>query len=168
MKKPLYVLILEDNPGDAELAVRQLKREGFSVKWTRVETEKAFREGLKGSPDLILADYVVPSFMGIDALRLKSETAPDIPLIITSGTIGEEIAVECMKLGAADYVLKDKLFRLGTAVKRALEEARVYRERRQAEQALQKRTHDLGERLKELKCLYGISSLIGKDYKESP
>jgi len=163
MKKLLSILILEDNPNDAELAVRQLEREGFSVKWTRVETEKAFREGLKGSPDLILADYVVPSLMGIDALRLKSETAPGIPLIITSGTIGEETAVECMKLGAADYVLKDKLFRLGTAVKRALEEARVYRERRQAEQALQKRTHDLVERLKELKCLYGISSLIGKE-----
>ena len=67
-----------------------------------------------------------------------------------------------MKLGAADYVLKDRLFRLGTAVKRALEEARVYRERRQAEQALQKRTHDLGERVKELSCLYNISNLVQK------
>ena len=136
MKKPLHVLILEDNPNDAELVVRQLEREGFSVKWTRVETEKAFREELKGSPDLILADYVVPSFMGIDALSMKMERAPDIPLIMVSGKIGEETAVECMKLGAADYVLKDKLFRLGTAVKRALEEARAYRERRQIQDEL--------------------------------
>ena len=133
MKKPLHILILEDNPNDAELAVRQLEREGFSVKWTRVETEKAFREGLKGNPDLILADYSVPSFSGIEALRVKVERAPDIPFIVISGTIGEEIAVECMKLGAVDYVLKDKLFRLGTAVKRVLEEARIYRERRQAD-----------------------------------
>ncbi len=163
MKKQLLdLLILEDNPNDAELAVRQLEREGFSVKWTRVETEKAFQEGLKGNPDLILADYVVPSFMGIDALSMKMGRAPDIPLIILSGKIGEQTAVECMKLGAADYVLKDRLFRLGTAVKRALEEARVYRERRQAEQALQKRTHDLGERVKELSCLYNISNLVQK------
>ena len=114
MKKLLHILILQDNPNDAELAVRQLEREGFSVKWTRVETEKAFREGLEGNPDLILADYVVRSFMGIDALSMKMGEAPDIPLIIFSGGIGEETAVECMKLGAADYVLKDKLFRLGT------------------------------------------------------
>ncbi len=93
MKKLLSILILEDNPNDAELIVRQLEREGFSVKWTRVETEKAFQEGLKGNPDLILADYVVPSFGGIDALRIKTERAPDIPLVMVSGKIGEETAV---------------------------------------------------------------------------
>ncbi len=160
MKKQLLdLLILEDNPNDAELAVRQLEREGFSVKWTRVETEKAFQEGLKGNPDLILADYVVPSFGGIDALSMKMGRAPDIPLIMVLGKIGEEVAVKCVKLGAVDYVLKDKLFRLGAAVNRALEEARVYRERGQAEQALRKRTRDLDERIKELSCLYAISDL---------
>ncbi len=161
MKKQLLdLLILEDNPDDTELAVRQLEREGFTVKWTRVETKKAFQEGLKGNADLILADYVVRSFMGIDALSMKMGEAPDIPLIILSGEISEETAVECMKLGAADYVLKDKLFRLGTVVKRAIEEARVHGAEWQTLKSLQEKTHDLSERLKELRCLYGISDLI--------
>jgi len=163
MKKQLLdLLILEDNPDDTELAVRQLEREGFTVKWTRVETKKAFQEGLKGNADLILADYVVRSFMGIDALSMKMGEAPDIPLIILSGEISEETAVECMKLGAADYVLKDKLFRLGTVVKRAIEEARVHGAEWQTLKSLQEKTHDLSERLKELRCLYGISDLIEK------
>jgi len=161
MKKQLLdLLILEDNPDDTELAVRQLEREGFTVKWTRVETKKAFQEGLKGNADLILADYVVRSFMGIDALSMKMGEAPDIPLIILSGEISEETAVECMKLGAADYVLKDKLFRLGTVVKRVIEEARVHGAEWQTLKSLQEKTHDLSERLKELRCLYGISDLI--------
>jgi len=161
MKKQLLdLLILEDNPDDTELAVRQLEREGFTVKWTRVETKKAFQEGLKGNADLILADYVVRSFMGIDALSMKMGEAPDIPLIILSGEISEETAVECMKLGAADYVLKDKLFRLGTVVKRAIEETRVHGAEWQTLKSLQEKTHDLSERLKELRCLYGISDLI--------
>jgi len=98
--------------------------------------------------------------MGIDALSMKMGEAPDIPLIIFSGGIGEETAVECMKLGAADYVLKDKLFRLGTVVKRALEETRVHGAEWQTLKSLQEKTHDLSERLKELRCLYGISDLI--------
>jgi len=163
MKKQLLdLLILENNPDDTELAVRQLEREGFTVKWTRVETKKAFQEGLKGNADLILADYVVRSFMGIDALSMKMGEAPDIPLIILSGEISEETAVECMKLGAADYVLKDKLFCLGTVVKRAIEEARVHGAEWQTLKSLQEKTHDLSERLKELRCLYGISDLIEK------
>ena len=131
MKKLVHILIHEDNSDDAELAVRQLEREGFSVKWTRVETEEAFRQGLRGSPDLILADYSVPPFSGIEALRIKLEGAPDIPLIIISGTIGEETAVKCMRLGASDYVLKDKLFRLGPVVQRVLEETRTHLLQRQ-------------------------------------
>ena len=162
MKKLLHILILENNPNDAELAVRQLESEGFSVKWTRVETGTAFEEGLEGNPDLILADYVVPSFMGIDALNMKMGKAPDIPLIILSGEISEETAVACMKLGAADYVFKDRLFRLGTVVQRALEEARVHGSEWEKIKSLQTQTRDLGERLKELRCLYGVSGLIEK------
>ncbi|GAI35213.1 unnamed protein product, partial [marine sediment metagenome] len=135
-KKPLNLLILEDNPDDAELVVKQLEREGFTVEWRRVGTENAFREGLEKNPDLILADYIVPSFGGIDALKIKEKVAPDIPLIMVSGKIGEEIAVECVKFGATDYVLKDKLFRLGTVVKRAFEEVEVYRAQRDTEEAL--------------------------------
>jgi len=148
-KKPLNLLILEDNPGDAELAVRQLEREGFTVEWRRVETENAFREGLKKNPDLILVDYVVPSFGGMDALKMKQKIAPEIPLIMVSGKIGEEIAVESMKFGAADYVLKDKLFRLGTVVRRALEKARTYRARKKAKEELKKYQEHLEELVEE-------------------
>ena len=135
-KKPLRLLILEDNSDDAELAVQQLEREGFIVEWSRVETEKAFREALGEKPDLILADYALPSFSGIGALEIQQEIAPEIPLVIISGTVGEEVTVECIKFGATDYVLKGRLFRLGPVVKRALEEAKVYRARKRAEEAL--------------------------------
>jgi DNA-binding NtrC family response regulator len=136
-KETLNLLILEDNPADAELAVRELEKEGFVVKWSLVETEEAFREALNQRPEVILADYSLPSFDGFSALKIKQEIVPEIPLVILSGTIGEEIAVECIKSGATDYVLKDKLFRLGPVIKRALEEAQVYRERKQARESLQ-------------------------------
>ena len=135
-KKPLHLLILEDSPDDAELAVKELEREGFTIEWSIVDTEKAFREAIEKKPDLILVDYVVPSFSGTDALKMQQEIAPEIPLIIYSGTIGEEIAVECMKSGAVDYVLKDRLFRLGPALKRALGEAEAYRARKRAEEQI--------------------------------
>jgi PAS domain S-box-containing protein/putative nucleotidyltransferase with HDIG domain len=115
----LHLLILEDNPDDAELAVKELEREGFDVKWTRADTEETFRKAF---------DYFVPSFDAMAALQMYRQLKLEIPLIIFSGTIGEEIAVECMKLGATDYVLKDNLSRLGPVVKRALEEIKICRE----------------------------------------
>ena len=135
-KKKLHLLILEDNPADAELAVRELEKEGFVVEWSLVETEEDFREALNKRPDIILADYSLPSFDGLSALKIKQETVPEIPLILISGKIGEELAVECIRLKVTDYVLKDKLFRLGPVVKRALEEAEEHRERKQAEKEL--------------------------------
>lgn len=149
-KIPLHLLILEDRPDDTELAVRELEREGFILKWSRVETEKAFREALEKKTDLILADYTLPSFDGMTALKIKQEITPTIPLIILSGTINEEMAVGCMKAGAADYILKDRLFRLGPVVKRVFEEAETYRARKQAEEEL----HQSFERLQ--KILDGI------------
>ena len=113
-KESLHLLILEDNPTDAELAIRELEREGFVVKWSLVETEEAFREALNQRPEVILADYSLPAFDGLSALKIKQEIVPEIPLVILSGSIGEEFAVECIKAGATDYVLKDKLFRLGS------------------------------------------------------
>jgi len=133
----LHLLILEDNPADAELAIRELKKEGFVVEWSLVDTEEAFREALDQRPKIILADYTLPSFDGLSALKIKQEIVPEIPLVILSGNIGEEIAVECIKSGATDYVLKDKLFRLGPVVKRSLAEAQVHRERREARESLQ-------------------------------
>ena len=136
--KPLRLLILEDNLDDAELAVKELEREKFTVEWRRVETEESFREALDEKPDLILADYSLPFFDGVAALKIKQEITPDIPLVIISGKVSEEVAVECMKAGAADYVLKDKLFRLTPVIKRALEEAETYQARKQAQEKLRR------------------------------
>jgi DNA-binding NtrC family response regulator len=131
MKKKLHLLILEDNPADAELAVRELEKEDFLIEWSLVETKEAFREALNQKPEVILADYNLPSFDGLSALKIKQEISPTIPLIIISGIIGEEFATECIKAGATDYVLKDKLFRLVPVIKRALQEAEEHRERKQ-------------------------------------
>ncbi|MBU2496266.1 MAG: PAS domain S-box protein [Candidatus Omnitrophica bacterium] len=141
-KDTLHLLILEDNPADAELAVRELEKEGFVVEWNLVETEEAFREALNQRPEVILADYNLPSFDGLSALKIKQEISPTIPLIIISGTIGEEFATECIKAGATDYVLKDKLFRLVPVIKRALKEAEEHRERKQAKELFQKIFND--------------------------
>ena len=135
-KKILNLLILEDNPDDAELIVKELKKEGFIVKWNRVDTEKAFKKSLADKLDLILADYRLPKFDGMSALKLQQKLTPNIPLIIISGTIGEETAAECMKAGATDYVLKDRLSRLGPVVKRSLNEAEEHSKRKQAEETL--------------------------------
>ncbi len=135
-KKTLRLLILEDNRDDVELAVKQLGQEGFEVEYSVVDTENSFREALDADPDLILADYNLPDFNCLDALRIHQNVAPDIPLILFSGTIGEEKAVSCIKLGAVDYVLKDNLVRLVPAVRRALDEAEVRRKRIIAESQL--------------------------------
>ena len=135
-KKILKMLIIEDNPDDAELELKELERKGFILDWKRVETEKDFIQALKEKPDLILADYMLPSFSGPEALKIQQRLTPDIPLIIITGTVGEEQVVECMKAGATDYVLKDNLSRLAPVVKRALKEAEEHEERREAEEAL--------------------------------
>ena len=149
-KQKLNLLILEDNPDDAELMVRELEKEGFVFEWERVETEKEFKDALAEKPDIILVDYKLPSYSGMSALKLQQQTASDIPLIIVSGTIGEELAVECMKAGATDYVLKDKLSRLGPVMKRAIKEAEELMKRKQAEKKLQKYAEDQKVLLKEV------------------
>jgi DNA-binding NtrC family response regulator len=135
-KEILHLLMLEDNPDDAELAVKALERDQFTIEWKRVDTKESFKKALDEKPDLILADYSLPALDGMSALKIKEETAPEIPLILISGTIGEDAAVECLKAGATDYVLKDRLSRLGSVVKRALEETETYRKHKRAEEAL--------------------------------
>ena len=135
-EQKLNFLILEDSPYDAELMVIELEKEGFVLEWKRVDTEKAFKKALSEKPDIILADYKLPSYNGLAAIKLQQKIAPEIPLILVSGTIGEERAVECLKAGATDYVLKDNLFRLSPVLKRALKEAEEHRERKKAEEAL--------------------------------
>ena len=125
MAIPIHLLVLEDNPSDAELIIHELHRAGFEPDWKRVETEADFLAALAPSLDLILADYHLPQFDGLRALNLVQERKLDIPFLIVSGTIGEEIAVEAMQKGAADFLLKDRLARLGPAVKRALERKQV-------------------------------------------
>lgn len=133
----LRVLLLEDNPDDAELALLELQRAGFSVDSERVESEEALRAALRaGGHDLVLADYNLPSFDAGAAFDILHELAPDLPFIIVSGSIGEDMAVEAMQRGAADYILKDRLARLGQAARRAVDRAQDRRRRRQAETRL--------------------------------
>src|SRR5438132_10830139 len=115
MPTPLRVLLLEDQPADAELIVRQLQRAGFEPDWQCVDNEADYLAALHADGvrhDVILADYYLPTFDGLRALKLLQERQLDIPFVLISGTIGEEVAVECMRLGAADYLLKDRLTRL--------------------------------------------------------
>lgn len=121
MKTPLHVLLVEDNPLDAELIVHELQRKGYDLTYTRVQTKDEFIENLVPSLDIILADYSLPQFSGADALILLKERYPDIPLIIITGVLGDEKAAEVMKLGAVDYLLKDRLARLSEAIKHALQ-----------------------------------------------
>jgi DNA-binding NtrC family response regulator len=139
MAIPLRALLVEDNADDADLLLYELKTRGFSVSAERVWTAARFRERLTEPFDVILADYTVPSFGAVAALEILRETGVDIPLIVVTGTIGEETAVACMRDGAVDYLLKDRLTRLGAAVEQALEQRRSQRAQRQAEEALHER-----------------------------
>src|SRR5271154_2666324 len=121
MAIPLSVLILEDNPSDYELALHTLRRAGYDPIAQRVETESEFVRHLEAAPEIILADFTMPEFDSLRALEIMQERRLDIPFIIVSGTIGEERAVQAMQCGATDYVMKDRLGRLGQAVAHALE-----------------------------------------------
>jgi PAS domain S-box-containing protein len=136
MAVPLRVLILEDRPADAELVVHELRRAGFEPDWRCVDSEADYLAHLDQAPDIILADYSLPQWDAPSALRALQERRLDIPFIMISGTVGEEEAVECMKQGADDYLLKDRLSRLGPAVTKALEDKRLRVEKQQAEAAL--------------------------------
>jgi PAS domain S-box-containing protein len=136
MIQPLRVLILEDNPEDAELLVRQLRRSGFEPDWRRVDTEKDYLANLDGQLDIILSDYAMPQFDGMRALELLKQRELDIPFIMVSGTIGEDIAVQAVKKGAADYLLKDRIARLGPAIEHVLKQKRLREEAKQTERAL--------------------------------
>lgn len=133
MLAPLNVLMLEDNPVDAELEIRELRRAGFEPAWVRVQTEAEFVAQLRPDLDLIIADYQLPQFNGVRALACLNEAGLDVPFIIVSGAIGEELAVELMREGATDYLLKDRLARLGESVRRALDQRDDRRVRAESE-----------------------------------
>ncbi len=140
MSQPMRVLLAEDNPNDAELVLRALRQAGFDPDLHRVETEQDFLDRLRPDLDIILSDYDMPAFNGPHALELLKQSGMDIPFIIISGTIGEDVAVEMMRLGATDYLLKDRLARLGISVRHALNQGQLRKERKQAEAELRWKT----------------------------
>src|SRR5207244_13181655 len=146
--RPLRVLILEDRPEDADLALHELRRSGYELNWRRVDDEAGFKANLDPELDLILADYHQPQFNAIRALKIIQDMGLDIPFVIVSGAIGEDLAVAAVRLGAMDYVLKDRLARLGTAVKNAIEQGELRRRQRVAQAALEH--HALHARLTDL------------------
>jgi PAS domain S-box-containing protein len=136
---PLQILLLEDDPNDAELIQELLEVDQFVCEITRVQTRVEFLSALANADiDLILADYKLPSFDGLSALKLARKTRPDLPFIFVSGALGEDVAIEALKIGATDYVLKTRLSRLVPSVQRALREAREKAELRKAEEALRR------------------------------
>jgi PAS domain S-box-containing protein len=158
---PLRVLIVEDNPADAELLLRQLRRTGFEPDWRRVETEADFLVNLHPDLDVILSDYDMPEFSGLRALELLRASGLEIPFIIISGTIGEDTAVAAMKEGAVDYLLKDRLARLGPAIDHALAESCSRQEQRNAAAALREsetRFRQLAENIHDVFWLADLNS----------
>ncbi len=151
MSQPLRVLLAEDNLNDADLVLRALRQSGFEPDWHRVETEPDFLRRLQPDLDIILSDYDMPAFNGPHALELLKQSGMDIPFIIISGTIGEDVAVEMMRLGATDYLLKDRLARLGISIRQALEQGRLRKERVKAAEALQQSEQELRALAGELK-----------------
>ena len=142
MNPELSILHLEDNANDALLIEAMLERHGISCQIERVETREDFVAALeRGSFDLILSDFSLPSFNGLTGLELAREMRPDIPFLFVSGTLGEDVAIQALKSGATDYVLKERLGRLAPAVRRAVADAEERRALARAEEAMIQSEH---------------------------
>jgi len=154
MSEGVRILMVEDMPLEAELSVRQLRKEGIECEVRRVESESALRTAIaEFRPQVILSDFTLPGFDGLEALEVAREAAADVPFIFVSGTIGEERAIEALKRGAADYVLKTNLARLASAVRRALEDAAA-REARQRQEA------QIARLTRVLRMLSGVNAML--------
>jgi formate hydrogenlyase transcriptional activator len=132
----IRVVIVEDSPDDAEILVRRVAAAGFIPDWVRVETEDAYLSAIDDDVHVVLADYTMPRFGAMRALELLKELELEIPVIVVTGSVGEEAAVACMRAGAVDYLLKDRLVRLGPAITRALEDRSMREARHKAEAEL--------------------------------
>jgi len=142
MDKPLHFLIVEDNESDVALIVRYLKKTVFDFTFVVVDALQALDNALKENIwDLLICDFTLPGFNAIQVLKQMQAARIDIPFIVVSGTVGEEAAVEIMKAGAHDYIMKDNLTRLGPVIHRELVEAEIRREHRCAEERILKQSH---------------------------
>lgn len=129
IRKKIKALIIEDNPDDLSLMLRMLNKGSFELEYSRVENATELETALKKEWDIIISDYSLPGFTGYDALLICKEKEIDTPFIMVSGTVGEDIAVEMMKCGAKDYIMKNKMARLLPAIEREIEEAKIRREK---------------------------------------
>lgn len=169
MNRPLRVLLVEDSEDDAELLAYELERSGYDLIYERVDTAMAMNAALdQESWDIVIADYTLPTFSAPAALTVLKERELDLPFIIVSGTIGEDIAVAAMKAGANDYLMKGKLARLAPAVERELRDANERRKRREAEQTVrqnEERFRALIENALDIITVVGTDGII---HYESP
>ena len=154
-KVPLRLLVFEDNREDVELLLRVLRQAGFEVASDVVTTIEELERHLKADPyDVVLSDYRMPGTNGMEAFEIVRARATDLPFILVTGCLGDETAVECLKQGVSDYVLKDRPARLPSAIHRALEEKRLREERRRAEEALRQSEEQLRQRNQQLEEQY--------------
>jgi CheY-like chemotaxis protein len=160
MPNPLFVLILENDIADFELITHELDRFGFTARYERVESEVDFMARLQEKPDVILADYSLAGFDDLRALEVLKESGLMIPFIVLTGAVREERVVECMKKGAADYLLKDRIMRLGPAVQRALEEGELRRQKLGVEQALREKNIELEEQYHQAQAASRMKSIF--------
>lgn len=155
MTQRLRILHLEDDPMDAELVLMTLKADGLQCEVEVVSRRDEFEAALqRGGMDLILADFALPSFDGMTALSMVREKLPDLPFVFVSGKLGEEAAIESLKSGATDYVLKSRLSRLGPAVQRALTEAKERAKQRQTEKELETAYAEIEKRAEDYRNLF--------------
>jgi len=167
MPTELRVLLVEDSEDDAALVLRALRRGGFEPVWERVETAEGLRQALAARQwELVLSDYAMSGFNGMEALRLKNDLAPEPPFVLVSGAVGEETATEIMRAGARDYVMKDRLGRLVPVVARELEEAKGRAAQRQADKVITALVHGIvattGEECFE-RIIEGLCGLLDAD-----
>ena len=194
MDQKLKILILEDDPNDRDLLLYNLKKSGIDFVSEVVFTEEDFTSGLINfDPDIILSDFALPAFNGMDAFKIKQNLAVDIPFIIVSGTLGEERAVELIKSGVTDYVVKDRMFVLPSKITRAVREAKDKVAKHKAEEEILKLNAELEERVKQrtaelelankqlesftstvshdlrspLQVINGYASILGRKYKDT-
>lgn len=157
MKSKLRVLMIEDSHEDAVLIAHELGRPGYEITYERVDTERTLKQALaRGDWDVVLCDYTMPKFSGAAALHIVRQMEEDLPFIYVSGTIGEDVAVEAMKSGVNDYVMKNNLKRLVPSVEHEIDQAEVRKKARITEEDRNRLIQELEAALKEVKRLSGL------------